>query len=109
VEAKEKPHAMETKNKARDAIDAAAKGAKAERISVRKLISILLLKAHDDKTDDACAEAILAEAKNGYGLLFLGLGARSMATTSANSPAPSRSLSIAGFAMLLLRLAWKRF
>jgi hypothetical protein len=31
VEAKEKPHATETKNKARDPIDAAAKGAKAER------------------------------------------------------------------------------
>ena len=54
---------------------------------VRKLISILLLKADDDKTDDACAEAILAEAKNGYGLLFLGLGARSMAATHAFSPA----------------------
>ena len=59
VEAKEKPHATETKNKARDPIDAAAKGAKAERIPVRKLISILLLEAHDVKTDDACAEAIL--------------------------------------------------
>ena len=87
VEAKEKPHATETKNKARDPIDAAAKGAKAERIPVRKLISILLLEAHDVKTDDACAEAILAEAKNGYGLLFLGLGAGSMATTHTFPPA----------------------
>ena len=87
VEAKGKPHATETKNKARDPLDAAAKGVKAERNPVRKLVSILLLKAHDDKTDDACAEAILSEAKNGYGLLFLGLGAGSMATTHTFSPA----------------------
>jgi hypothetical protein len=87
VEAKAKPHATETKNKARDPIDAATKGAKAGRISVRKLISILPLEAQDDKTDDACAEAILAEAKNGYGLLFLGLGSGSMATTHTFSPA----------------------
>jgi nucleotide-binding universal stress UspA family protein len=90
VEAKEKPHATETKNKARDPIDAAAKGAKSERIPVRKLISILLLEAHDDKSDDARAEAILAEAKNGYGLLFLGLGAGSMATTRTFSPATEK-------------------
>jgi hypothetical protein len=38
VEAKKKPHATETKNRARDPIDAATKGAKAERISVEKLI-----------------------------------------------------------------------
>ena len=81
MEAKGKPQATETKNKARDPLDAAAKGVKAERNPVRKLVSILLLKAHDDKTDDACAEAILSEAKNGYGLLFLGLGAESMAAT----------------------------
>jgi K+:H+ antiporter len=87
VEAKEKQHATETRNKASAPIDAAAKGAKADRIPVRKLISILLLEAHDDKTDDACGEAILAEAKNGYGLLFLGLGAGSIETTHSFSPA----------------------
>jgi len=87
VEAKEKQHATETRNKAPAPIDAAAKGAKADRIPVRKLISILLLEAHDDKTDDACGEAILAEAKNGYGLLFLGLGAGSIETTHSFSPA----------------------
>ena len=87
VEAKEKQHATETRNKAPAPIDAAAKGAKADRIPVRKLISILVLEAHDDKTDDACGEAILAEAKNGYGLLFLGLGAGSIETTHSFSPA----------------------
>jgi hypothetical protein len=87
VEAKKKPHATETKNRARDPIDAATKGAKAERISVEKLISILPLKADDDKADVACAEVILAEAKNGYGLLFLGLGTGSMATAHTFSPA----------------------
>jgi K+:H+ antiporter len=45
------------------------------------LVSILPSKAHDDPTDEAYAEAILKEAKHGYGLLFLGLGAGSMATT----------------------------
>ena len=60
------------------------------------MISILLLKADDDKTDDARAEAILAEAKNGYGLLFLGLGAGSMAATHAFSPAIEEIVSIAG-------------
>ncbi len=71
----------------RDPIDAAVEGAKAERIPVRELISILPLKAHDDTTDDACAEVILAEAKKGYGLLFLGLGAGSKATTHNFPPA----------------------
>jgi hypothetical protein len=37
------------------------------------------LKAHDDTTDDGYAKEILKEAKNGYGLLFLGLDAESMA------------------------------
>jgi Kef-type K+ transport system membrane component KefB/nucleotide-binding universal stress UspA family protein len=81
VEAKENLHAEETKDKTRDPIDAAAKGAKAERIPIGELVSILPSKAHDDTTDEAYAEAILKEAKNGYGLLFLGLGAGSMATT----------------------------
>jgi len=44
-EAKDNP----PKDDARDPIDAAVEGAKAERIPVRELISILPLKAHDDK------------------------------------------------------------
>jgi Kef-type K+ transport system membrane component KefB/nucleotide-binding universal stress UspA family protein len=80
VETKEKLHVTEIKDKARDPINAAVKGAKSERIPVRELVSILPLKTHDEKTDDACAEAILREAKNGYDLLFLGLGAGSIAT-----------------------------
>jgi hypothetical protein len=61
---------VETKDDESDPIDAAVKGAKAERIPVRELVSILALKAHDDTTDDAYAEAILTEVKNGYCLLF---------------------------------------
>ena len=71
------------------------------------------------KASYAYAKAILTESKHGYGLLFLGLGAESMALRitfrrpskrlSANSPAPSQSLSIAEFAMLPLTLPWKRF
>ena len=77
AEAKDYP----PKDDARDPIDVAVEGAKAERIPVRELVSILPLKAHDDTRDDACAEVILAEAKKGYGLLFLGLGAGSETTT----------------------------
>jgi Kef-type K+ transport system membrane component KefB/nucleotide-binding universal stress UspA family protein len=51
-----------------------------ERIPIRDLVSILPLKAFDHNTGDACAEAILAEAKKGYSLLFLGLGAGSKET-----------------------------
>jgi nucleotide-binding universal stress UspA family protein len=51
------------------------------------LISIIPLKAHGDTRDDVCAEVILAEAKKGYGLLFLGLDAGSKATIQNFSPA----------------------
>jgi hypothetical protein len=87
VAAKENLHAAETKDETRDPIDAAVKGANTERIPVRELVSILHLKAHDDTTEDAYAKAILTEAKHGYGLLFLGLGAGSMAATHNFPPA----------------------
>jgi Kef-type K+ transport system membrane component KefB/nucleotide-binding universal stress UspA family protein len=74
------------KDDARDPLDAAMEGAKAERIPVRELVSILALKAHHEITEDSCAELILAEAKKGYGLLFLGLGARTKSTTHEFSP-----------------------
>jgi K+:H+ antiporter len=79
TEAKENLYAAETKDETRDPFDAAVKGAKTERIPIGELVSILPLKAHDDTTDDAYAKEILKEAKNGYGLLFLGLDAESMA------------------------------
>ena len=53
----------------------AVRAAKAERTAVKELNSILPWKASPEGTDDIAAEVILAEAKNGYDLLFLGLGA----------------------------------
>ena len=47
----------------------------AERPSVQQLISVLAAKDPPTPTVDAVAQAIRAEAKNGYGLLFLGLEA----------------------------------
>jgi Kef-type K+ transport system membrane component KefB/nucleotide-binding universal stress UspA family protein len=84
-------HAAETQNdppkeEARDPIDVALAGAKSERIPVRELVSILPLKAHDDTTASAYVE-VLAEAKKGYDLLFLGLGAGSKPTTNHFPPA----------------------
>jgi nucleotide-binding universal stress UspA family protein len=80
VEARDKSRAADTKRDERDPIDAAAQEAKADKIPVRELISILPLKTQTDTAGDARAEAIPTEARNGYGLLFVGLGARSMAT-----------------------------
>ena len=59
----------------RDPIGSAVRAAKAERTAVKELISILPWKASPEGTDDIAAEVILAEAKNGYDLLFLGLPA----------------------------------
>ena len=56
-----------------DPISSAVRTAKAERTAVKELISILPWKASPEGTDDVAAEVILAEAKNGYDLLFLGL------------------------------------
>jgi hypothetical protein len=81
-------------------------GAKAEKIPIRDLISILPLKVHDDTTGDACAEVILAEAKKGYGLLFLGLGAGSKATTHNFPPAIEKIVrEFAGPIAILLNCA----
>jgi hypothetical protein len=87
AEAKDPP-----KNDARGTIDAAMEGAKAEKIPIRELISILPLEVHDDATGDACAEVILTEAKKGYGLVFLGLGAGSKETTRNLPPAIEKIL-----------------
>jgi nucleotide-binding universal stress UspA family protein len=83
AEAKDNP----PKDDARDPIDVAVEGAKSERIPVRDLVSILPLKAHNDTTASAFVEVILAEAKKGYDLLFLGLGAGSKAATHNFPPA----------------------
>jgi Kef-type K+ transport system membrane component KefB/nucleotide-binding universal stress UspA family protein len=81
VEAKDKLQAAETKDRDPPPINMAAQEAKAERIQVRELISILTVETLNDTRGDAGTEAILAEARNGYGLLFLGLDPHSMGTT----------------------------
>jgi Kef-type K+ transport system membrane component KefB/nucleotide-binding universal stress UspA family protein len=58
---------------ASDPPGSAVSGTKAERIAVKELVSILPWKAQPEGADDHSSEAILAEAKNGYDLLFLGL------------------------------------
>ena len=93
-------HTAETKDNppeddGRDPIDAAVEGAKAERIPIRELISILPSKVHDATTGDACADPILSEAKKGYDLLFLGLGAGSEPTPH-NFPSPIEKI-VRGF------------
>jgi Kef-type K+ transport system membrane component KefB/nucleotide-binding universal stress UspA family protein len=66
-------------------LDAAAHvGAEAE-IPVKELVSILKPKGNDEPTEDRFAAAILAEAKNGYGMIFLGTGSRSIPSDFRNS------------------------
>jgi Kef-type K+ transport system membrane component KefB/nucleotide-binding universal stress UspA family protein len=78
LEGEERLHATKTKGEPDDPIN---KGAKTERTPVRELVSIVAVKAQDDTRDNA--EAILAEAKKGYGMLFLGLDTESKSTLLA--------------------------
>ena len=80
LEGEERLHATKTKGESDDPIN---KGAKTERTPVRELVSIVAVKAQDDTRDNA--EAILAEAKKGYGMLFLGLDTESKSTPLAFS------------------------
>lgn len=75
------------KNKRDDPIADAAKEAESDRLPIRELVSILHPKTDDHKPRDSSAEAVLTEAKKGYALLFLGLGAAPGATKGAFSPA----------------------
>jgi len=74
--------ASELAGKTRDPVAVAAEEAKAERIPVKELMSILPAKGLDDTLSDDAAATILAETKKGYDFLFLGLGARSRLTSS---------------------------
>ena len=74
--AAEQARAAESSGKKRDPVAVAAEEAKAERIPVKELVSILPTAEQDHTTNDGAAEAILAETKNGYDFLILGLGAR---------------------------------
>ena len=73
TETPDKPRTADKDADKRDPIGSAVRAAKAERTAVQELITILPWKAPPGGGDDAAAEAILAEAKNGYDLLFLGL------------------------------------
>ena len=75
VEKAEQTLAEETNASKRDPIEVAAGEAKSEQAPIRELISFSTLKKPPAGTNDAVAEAILMEAKNGYDLLFLGLEA----------------------------------
>ncbi len=59
-----------------------------ERASLRELVSMLAPKEHSETTAVAVDQAILAEATNGYGLVFLGL------TAEAKGEAPAFSATI---------------
>jgi len=58
----------------RDPIDAAVHAAHTQKIHVEELVSIVSLKKRGHASGDATADGILAEAKNGYDLLYLGIG-----------------------------------
>ena len=75
TKAPDKSRAEENATIRRDPIGSAVRAAKAEQTAVTELISILPWKASPEDTGDFAAEAILAEAKNGYDFLFLGLPA----------------------------------
>ncbi|MEO6848295.1 MAG: cation:proton antiporter [Chthoniobacterales bacterium] len=54
-------------------LDAAAAAADTETVSVRELVSVITPSADKIATEDAIADTLLAESKNGYGMLFLGM------------------------------------
>ncbi|MEP6669188.1 MAG: cation:proton antiporter [Chthoniobacter sp.] len=58
----------------RDPLEAAAHAAHAEQTRVEELISIVPLKKRSHSSSNTIADGILAEAKNGYDLLYLGIG-----------------------------------
>lgn len=72
-------------DKTRDPIEAGAKDAKLEETPVRELITFSPQKAPSEKMSDGTVNAILAEAKNGYDFLFIGLDAE-IKTESTNFP-----------------------
>ena len=68
-------------------METAAKASDEENTPVRELVSVLPSPPENDSAD-----AILAEAKNGYGLLFLGLGPEKKAGPSGLSPTVEKIL-----------------
>ncbi|MEO6789234.1 MAG: cation:proton antiporter [Chthoniobacteraceae bacterium] len=82
--------AAKKKDEVRDPIDMATQKGMAEKYPVRELVSVVPMKKREDATEDAAADAILGEAKNGYGLLFLSLSARAKASRTNFPPAIER-------------------
>jgi nucleotide-binding universal stress UspA family protein len=71
----------------RDPIDVATHAAHTVKSRVEELISIVPLRRRSQPSDVPTADRILAEAKNGYNLLYLGLGGF-LPDGSAKFPAP---------------------
>jgi nucleotide-binding universal stress UspA family protein len=69
----------------RDPLDAASHAAHAPKTRIEELISIVPLKKRSQEPEDHTAEKILAEAKNGYDLLYLAIGGY-LADNSAKFP-----------------------
>ena len=85
VEANE---ARESARKTKDPGDAPEAAPK--RTAVAERISVVSPKDSTEATPDVSAEAILAEAKNGYGLLILGLGSQRKTYGRGFEPATER-------------------
>lgn len=66
-------------------LDAATSAGAGSEIPVKELVSILKPRDSDEPTEDKFAAAILTEAKNGYGMIFLGTGSTSIPSEFRNS------------------------
>ena len=82
----EKPRIPGVDPKPREPVEAIAKEADSARLPIRDLISFPSWKEPSGETGDAIADAILAEAKNGYDFLFLGLDMNVKRRTAAFPP-----------------------
>lgn len=72
---------------ARDPMDAAEHAVHLKKIRVEDLVSIVPIKKHQHDLEGHTADKILTEAKNGYDLLYLGLGGWLAEKSSAFPPA----------------------
>jgi Kef-type K+ transport system membrane component KefB/nucleotide-binding universal stress UspA family protein len=81
----EETEEMKAHEKGRDPLDTAALQAHAQKTRIEDLIKVTPWKKRSSDAPDHIAESILAEAKNGYNLLYLGIGG-SLAAHSAKFP-----------------------